>query len=172
VDVKPELRFSTATEFRQQVEAVANSPTRQMSGVVETPAWRMQKSCNCFVTTRERLATLAGQLLLWKSRGQLRLDDSHLGITQGPTNTVIPLAAIQDLSIGRYPALVNPAGFDFISVTYEAAGQSQQLFFAPYEFLIGLPSQFNQAVADWFDAIREATVAATGRAPSGRPRGI
>ena len=58
---------------------------------------------------RERLATFAGQVLLWQSQGQLLLDDSHLTITQGPTNTVIPLAAIQDLSIGRYPALVNPA---------------------------------------------------------------
>ncbi|MBI2477185.1 MAG: serine/threonine protein kinase, partial [Planctomycetia bacterium] len=166
LDVKPELRFSTATEFRQQVEAVANSPTRKMSGVVETPAWRVQKSCKCCVTTRDRLTTFAGQVFLGGNLGQLRLDDSHLTITQGPKNTVIPLGAIQDLSIGRYPALVNPAGLDFISVTYESAGQSQQLFFAPYEFLIRLPSQFNQAVADWFDAIREATIAATGRAPA------
>ena len=166
LDVKPELRFSTATEFRQQVEAVTNSPTRQMSGVVETPAWRAQKFCNCFVTTRERLATLAGQMLLWQSRGRLILDDSHLAIMQGPTNTVIPLAAIQDLSIGRYPALVNPIGLDFISVTYLVAGQSQQLFFSPSESLFGFPPQFNQLTADWFDAIREVTIAATGRAPA------
>ncbi|MBC7817568.1 MAG: hypothetical protein IAG10_11805, partial [Planctomycetaceae bacterium] len=64
------------------------------------------------------------------------------------------------------PALVNPAGLDFISVTYEAAGQSQQLFFSPYEFMFGWPSQFNQATADWFEVIREATIAATGRAPA------
>ncbi len=166
LDVKPELRFSTATEFRQQVEAVANSPTRKMSGVVETPAWHVQKSCNCFVTTRERLATLAGQVLLWQSRGRLLLDGSHLIITQGPTNTVIPLVAIQDLSVGRYPALVNPVGLDFISVTYLVTGQSQQLFFTPYESLFGFPSRFNQVTADWFAAIREATIAATGRAPA------
>lgn len=166
LDVKPELRFATATEFRQQVEAVASSPTRPMTGVVGAPAWRVQRSCNCCVTTREQLATLAGQVFLWQSRGQLLLNDSRLTITQGPANTVIPLASIQDLSIGRYPALVNPAGLDFISVTYESAGQSQQLLLSPYEFAIGLPSQFNQAVADWLDAIREATIAATGRAPT------
>lgn len=166
LDVKPELRFSTASEFRQQVQAVASSPTQRLSGGVAIPAWLVQKSCNCCITTLERLATLTGQVTLWRSQGQLTLSSSDLTIKQGTVTTVIPLAAIQDLSIGRYPALVNPAGLDFVSVTYDAAGQRQQVLFSPYEFLIGAPSRFNQAVTDWFESIRAATIAATGRAPA------
>ena len=64
---------------------------------------------------------------------------------------------------------MNPAGLDFISVTYDEDGETKRLFFSPYESWIGLPSTFNRFVAEWFAAIRAAVVAATGREPGNTP---
>jgi hypothetical protein len=64
---------------------------------------------------------------------------------------------------------MHPAGLDFISVTYEADGQTQRLFFSPYESWFGLPSNFNRIVAEWFAALRAAVLSATGREPGNTP---
>ena len=65
------------------------------------------------------------------------LDDRHLSFARAGTTTVIPLAAIRDLSIGTYPRVMSPAGLDFISVTYEEGGQTKRLFFSPIEGWFG-----------------------------------
>jgi len=64
---------------------------------------------------------------------------------------------------------MSPAGLDFISVTYEEGGQTKRLFFSPIEGWFGLPSHFNRFVAEWFNALRAAIVATTGRAPGNTP---
>ena len=97
------------------------------------------------------------------------LDDRHLSFARAGTTTVIPLAAISDLSIGTYPRVMSPAGLDFISVTYEERGQTKRLFFSPIEGWFGTPFHFNRFVADWFNAIRAAIVTATGYAPGNTP---
>ncbi len=133
---------------------------------VDDYAGNVPRSTRCHVTDPQRLATFSGQFFLWRNVGQLVLTETQLTITQGAQVFAIPLAAIRDLSIGQYPLVTNWAGLNFISVTDEVAGQQRQLFFSPYESAFGLPSQFNESVASWFDVIRAAVVTATGRAPA------
>ena len=97
------------------------------------------------------------------------LEDCQLTFASDKTTTVIPLSAIRDLSIGHYPRVMHPVGLDFISVTYDAGGQTERLFFSPYKSLLGFPSRFNEFVAEWFNAILAAIVAATGREPGNTP---
>lgn len=169
LDAKPELRFRTATEFRQQVEGVVGTPTRLLAPTDATKPSSIPRSIRCHVTNPQQLATLAGQFFLWRNSGHLVLDDRQLTITHGAKIFAIPLTAIRDLSIGRYPVIVNPMGLDFISVTYDVEGRVEKLFFSPYIGLIGLPSEFNDAVAEWFNIIREAVITATGRTPEQTP---
>jgi hypothetical protein len=122
-----------------------------------------------YISTPEQLATFDGQFFLLRRKTQMVLDDRHLSFSRAGTTTVIPLAAIRDLSIGTYPRVMSPAGLDFISVTYEEGGQTKRLFFSPTEGWFGAPFHFNRFVADWFSAIRAAIVAATGRAPGNTP---
>ncbi len=169
LDQNPELRFHTATDFRHEVETVVRTPAEHRRMPVAIPVHRRSQFCQCCVTTPSRLSTFFGQVTLWLNRGQMLLENDRLKITQGRRAYDIALSAIRDLSIGRYPLLVNPAGLDFISVTWDVDGERRQLIFSPYESLIGLPSHFNDVVADWFETIFRATEAATGRPPATTP---
>jgi len=169
LEQNPELRFHTATDFRHEVETVVRTPAAHRRTPAETPVHRLPQLCQCCVTTPSRISTFSGQVTLWLNRGQMLLEDDRLKITHGPRVYDIALSTIRDLSIGRYPLLVNPAGLDFISVTWEVDGDRQQLIVSPYERLIGLPSQFNDAVADWFETISSVTETATGRVPEHTP---
>jgi serine/threonine protein kinase len=165
LEQNPNLRYGNATEFRNEVETVVRTPMERPSAP-EPVLQSTPRSSKCYVTIPQRLATIAGQISLWRSHGRMILDDQKLTITQGPTAHIIPLHAIRDLSIGRYPALVNPAGLDFISVTYETDGKSRQLIFSPHEGLFALPSHFNDLVAEWFEAMLTNIRAATGHTPA------
>jgi serine/threonine protein kinase len=165
----PNLRYGNATEFRNEVETVVRTPTDRPSQVNETFARSTPRSTKCHVTTPERLATFSGQFFLWRSHGKLVVDDRQLTITQGPRVYEIPLHSIRDLSLGRYPMLVNPVGLFFISVTYEANGETNCLIFSPHEGLFGLPMHFNDRVEEWFEYLTAATKAATGIAPARTP---
>jgi serine/threonine protein kinase len=165
----PELRFQTAAEFRTQVETVLNDPGAQPKPRAENAPPRMIKVGMTTVTTPERLGTFAGQLFHYRTKSHLMLDDRQLSFSSAGTMTNIPLSAIRDLSLGRYPGIMNPAGINFISVTYDEGGVTKRLFFTPYEGLFGFPSQVNALVREWFEGIQAATVAATGRAPRTTP---
>ncbi len=165
----PELRFQTAAEFRTQVETVLNDPGAQPKPRAENAPPRMIKVGMTTVTTPERLGTFAGQLFHYRTKSHLMLDDRQLSFSRAGTMTNIPLSAIGDLSLGRYPGIMNPAGINFISVTYDEGGVTKRLFFTPYEGLFGFPSQVNALVREWFEGIQAATVAATGRAPRTTP---
>lgn len=169
LDQNPNLRYGNATEFRNEVETVVRTPIEQSSRHNETFARSTPRSTKCQVTTRERLATFSGQMFLWRSHGKLVVDDHQLTITQGPRIYDIPLHSIRDLSLGRYPMLVNPAGLYFISVTYEVNGKTDHLICSPHQGLIGLPAHFNDTVEEWFDFLTAATKAATGIAPPQTP---
>jgi len=127
---------------------------------------------NCRLTTFERLATFGDQFFFGRNKGQIILDEHQLTFSGAGMYIVIPLAAISDLSIGRFPRVMHPAGLHFISVTYNDGGQNRRIILSPYEGIFGLPSQFNQLAAHWFDAIRAAVTAATGRAPASTPAEI
>lgn|GEM_PF-2664833 len=64
---------------------------------------------------------------------------------------------------------MNPAGLDFIDITYDEAGQPKRLLVSPYERLLGAPADWNRHVHEWWSAISDATVAATGHAPKVTP---
>jgi serine/threonine protein kinase len=121
------------------------------------------------LTTPEQLATAEGQFFLYRTRGQLILDERQLTHARAGTNTAIPLAAIRDLSIGHYPRSMNPAGIDLLSVTYEEGGQRKQVLLSPMEGFFGFPATWNARVSEWFHAIRAAVTAVTGRAPGITP---
>jgi serine/threonine protein kinase len=166
----PELRYQTIGEMRTEVETVVNesSPARARQHA-DTPPPRPINVGTSIVTTPEQLGTFEGQFFLYRHKTQMFLDDCHLSFVRAGTATVIPLAAIRDLSIGHYPRVMNPAGLDFISVTYDEGGQTNRLFFSPFQGLFALPSHYNQYVAEWFDAIRAAVKTASGRAPGNTP---
>ena len=142
----PELRYQTIGEMRTQVMTVVNEPSPARAGShADTVAPRLSNVATCYVTTPEQLATFDCQLFLSRRKAQMLLDNRQLSFARAGTTTVIPLAAIRDLSIGHFPRVMNPVGrIDFISVTYEEGGQTKRLFFSPIESLFGLLSQFNR----------------------------
>ena len=83
--------------------------------------------------------------------------------------TIIPLSAIRDLSIGRYPGIMNPAGINFISVTYDEDGRQSAFSSRRTRGSSDSLRSVNALIQEWFDEIQAATVAATGRAPRTTP---
>ena len=162
---------ATATESRTQVEAMVSTPGRSGGEGAQSSSAppRFRKIGSGTLTTPELLATAEGQFFAYRTRGQLILDERQLTHSRAGVDTVIPLAAIRDLSIGRYPRTMAPAGIDLISVSYEEGGQRKQVLLFPMEGWIGFPSSANAHVAEWFAAIREAVTAATGHAPGSTP---
>jgi len=167
----PELRYQTAAEFRTQVETVISDPGAPPRPRAANAPPQMIKVGTTTVTTPERLGTFEGQLFHYRTKSHLMLDDRQLSFSRARTGaiTIIPLSAILDLSLGRYPGIMNPAGINFISVTYDEGGVTKRLFFTPSEGFFGFPSQVNLLVREWFEGIQAATVAATGRAPRTTP---
>jgi hypothetical protein len=166
----PELRYQTISEMRSQMMTVVNDPGPARAATsVDPAAPRPINVATSFISTPEQLATFDGQMFLLFRKAQMVLDDHHLSFARAGTTTVIPLAAIVDLSIGTYPRVMSPAGLDFISVTYKERGQTQRLFFSPFEGWFGPAFRFNRYIADWFNSIRAAIVAATGYAPGNTP---
>ena len=187
LEQRPELRFQTAADLRTQVETVVATPLAKEDGgeriekskqppslsstlsPLSSPSRPFLKVGTSTLTTPKQLATASGQFFCYRTRGQLILDDRQLTHSRDGADTVIPLAAIRDLSIGHYPRSMNPAGLDLLSVTYEEGGQRKQVLLSPMEGWFGFPSTFNARVAEWFTAIRAAVTAATGRAPATTP---
>jgi serine/threonine protein kinase len=166
----PELRYQTICEMGTEVETVIYEPGPAKTSIHSDIAapWKCNEGAS-YVSTPEQLSTFDGQFSLGRRKSQMLLDNHHLSFARAGTTTVIPLDAIRDLSIGRYPRAINPAGLDFISVTYDEGGQPKRLFFSPFQGVIALPSHFNQYVAEWFNSIRAGVVAATGREPDNTP---
>lgn len=166
----PELRFQTAAELRTQVETMVMTPAPNRSAPPPPPSRpRFIKSGFSVLTTPEKLATTMGQLFCIKTRGQLFLDERQLTHSRGGHDTVIPLAAIRDLSIGQFPRGVNPAGIDLLSVTFEENGQRKQLLLSPQAGFFAAPGNYNVGVEEWFRLVRDAVTAAAGKEPTHTP---
>jgi len=157
--VQPEMRYATAAEFGTQLATVVASP----QGAPAVP--RLLKSGTSTLMTPEALATLAGQFSVRSTRGQLLLDERQLTHSRDGVLTEIPLTSIRDLSIGRYPLAMNPAGIDLLSVSYDDHGQTRRVFLSPMEGIWALPSTWNARVSDWHGAILKATARAAGHPP-------
>jgi serine/threonine protein kinase len=173
LEQKRERRQQSAGEIKTQVETIATSSGGGRSEPAQPSGLppRFLKVCTSTLATPDQLATASGQFFHYHTRGQLILDDRQLTHSRAGTNTVIPLAAIRDLSIGQYPCTMNPACLDLISVTYEESGQRKQVLLSPMEGFFGFPATWNARVAEWFHAIRDAIISATGRAPGNTPAG-
>jgi len=158
----PELRFQTAADFRTQVMAAGSPPGGSPSG-------RLPKSSQGFLFEPTQFATANGQFFAYRQRGQLFLDHQQLVYSRGGVDTTIPLAAIRDLSMAKYPRSMSPVDCDLISLTYEDGGEPRQVLISPMEGWIGLPSSRNAFAAEWHAAIKSAVLAATGRSPGSTP---
>src|SRR5437879_12343527 len=99
LEVKPELRYQTAAELRTQVETVVNepSPAKPANRAVPTPP-RLLNASACYISTPEQLGTFDGQFFLYRRKSQVLLDHRQITFARAGTSTVIPLAAIGDLS--------------------------------------------------------------------------
>jgi tRNA A-37 threonylcarbamoyl transferase component Bud32 len=171
LQTKPELRYQTAADLSTQVETIVSTP---LGGVRQEPhssaaPSRLIKVAFSVLTTRERLATAAGQSLCFKTRGRFTLTDRAITHSRDGKDTVIPLAAIRELSVGKFPRTVNPAGLDLICVVYEEEGQRKELLLSPMEGWFGFPYVYNSRVADWFATIRAAVADAAGAEPARTP---
>ena len=171
LETKPELRFQTAGEFRTQVETVVSTSDGgrpPQSSSFSNPS-RLIKAGFSTLSTPERMATAEGQFLHYRSRGQLLLDDHQITHSRAGITTIIPLAAIHDLSIGKLPRAVNPVGLDLLCVTYEDGGKLNKLLLSPMVGWVALPWTYNAHVAEWSAAIRRAITTVSGRAPTTTP---
>jgi predicted Ser/Thr protein kinase len=174
LEAAPERRYQTAVEMRTRLEELgAPAPAAAADGsstpTAATPSGILRAG-RATVTTPEQLGTAAGQFFHFRdNRHELVLEAARLTLAGGRDAVVIPLAAIRDLSLGRFPRTVNPAGLDFISITYDQGSEQRRLIVAPFDGLFGSPSQFNSHVHAWWTAIRDAAQAATGRAPALTP---
>jgi serine/threonine protein kinase len=164
-----ELRQQSAGEVKTEVEGVTSTPRDRREGTSAPAPLPPLKISSGYLTTPEKFGTFTGQFFLYRNPAQFILDPRQLTCSLHGTTTVIPLAAIRDLSIGRYPRVMNFAAIHFISVTYEENGQSRRLFLSPSERTFGFPSGWNQRAEEWFHAIRDAAHAATGRVPQTTP---
>ncbi len=170
LEQRPELRFQTAADLRTQVETmVATPPGPEARRTGAPPLPRFRKIGTSTLTTPAEIATASGQFFCYRTRGQLILDDHQLTHTCAGLTTVIPLAAIRDVSIGQYPRSMNPAGISLLSVTYEDLGQRRQILLSPMEGFFAFPATWDARVAEWFHALRDAVTDATGRTPSQTP---
>jgi serine/threonine protein kinase len=183
LESKPELRYQTASDLRTQVETFERADREERreksqappplssirSPLSSPPPPPRLKTAQTFLFTPEQFATAEGQFFAYRTRGQLILDDRQLTYSRAGVNSVIPLTAIHDVSLGQYPRTMSPISCDLISLTYEEGGQRKQVLISPMEGWIGLPSSRNAFTAEWCAAIRDAVTAATGHAPASTP---
>ncbi|MFN0079009.1 MAG: protein kinase domain-containing protein [Prosthecobacter sp.] len=164
-------RQHSAGEVKTQVETVVATPGGSQGGEAQVSSAppRFRKIGSGTLSTPELLATAEGQFFAYRTRGQLILDERQLTHSRTGVDTVIPLAAIRDLSLGRYPRTMAPAGIDLISLSFEEGGQRRQVLLFPMQGWFGFPSSANAHVAEWLVAIREAVTAATGHTPGSTP---
>ncbi len=167
--VDPERRYADATEFRTRLATVVASGAVPGSGSAGSGVPRVLKAGAGIITTAERIATFDGHFSVWRSRGPLTLDSQRITHVANGVVTVIPLASIRDVSLGRFPRSMNPAGLDVTSVAYDDGGRTARVLVWPMEGWFATPSGQNARVAAWHGAIREAVFAATGGMPASTP---
>jgi serine/threonine protein kinase len=159
LEKQPERRPQSADEVRTRVETISAGPqhAEPTEGQV---AFKMSK---CFLTTPQFLSTWIGRLLRYTNKGELRLDEDTLTFAPRGNWIVIPLRAITSLSMGDFPAGIGK--LKFISVTFTEKGNTHRFFFVPTRGGFRSIWNTNELVEEWFNAIRHATKARTGRVP-------
>ncbi len=127
----------------------------------------LPKTGTATLVTPNELASIWNQCFCYRTRGSLTLDEKGLTHSYPGGTKTIPLHAICDVSIGQLPRLMNLAGLRVLSIGYEDDGQTRQVLISPIE---GWLEYSQEAVSVWYEAIRKAVVAATGRKPTTTPQ--
>ncbi|MBL9134022.1 MAG: protein kinase [Verrucomicrobiaceae bacterium] len=157
LETRPEMRFATAAEFRTHLQ----SATRRAEPL---------RTSACYVSTPEHLSSWWGRMFyIYTGKCQLVLDERQLAFVKDGATTVIPLAAVRDVSIGHYPFAAKPTRLDFISVSYDEGGAARRLLLTPNDGALRSTWHTNRRVAEWWTALRDAVTAATGREPASTP---
>ena len=138
---------------------------------VQSPLSSSPKTATTYVSTPEWLASARGKFWVYTGKGTLVLTGDQLTFTDAQTGapTTIPLAAIRDVSLGNYPWLAKPAALHYVSVTWEANGQTHRRYFTPNRGWFQPVWETNPVVIEWHQALRAAVTAATGKAPAETP---
>jgi serine/threonine protein kinase len=163
LEKEPALRFQQASHVKSELETIASTakPNAEPFRVRATTG---------IMTTPEQLGTLRQQVGgLLATRGPLALEEHRLTHSSYDTETIIPLAAIRDVSVGYLPRAVNPARLQVVCVTYEAAGKTERVLLAPAPSIFAAPSTWNARVNEWCVAIRDAVERSTGKRPTLTP---
>ena len=170
LEARPELRFATAAEFRTRVEGVGDPSVRTRAGATATDPIRPPTLVlMSTLTTPEEIRTVAGQLGLVRTLGQLVLDDRQLLHSTPVRRTVIPLAAIRELGVGRYSRWLNPLGLEFLGVRYEESGEIRTVMLSPMTRMIGGVGAFNARVREWHGLVLGRIKAVQGQEPGNLP---
>jgi len=148
----PALRFATAAEFRTQVEA-AVSPSAPSA----------LKTTFAVIMTPEELASAKGQFGMALTRGPLVLDAWRLIHQSGGRETVIPLATVEDVSLGHLPRAMHPFGLKAICISYREGDALKRLLIAPWEKVFDAPWRYNERVEAWYQTIRDSVTRCTGK---------
>jgi hypothetical protein len=135
----------------------------------------------CYFSTPERMRncfpSAAAQIFVCK--GELRLELEALTfLTPWQTRVVIPLQAVEDLSVGQFqmwttPWIMHYARVNFLSVTFSQDGRRQTVHLTPVPAAATSAQQINEQVSEWFEAIQEAVRARTSAPPRvSEPRAV
>jgi serine/threonine protein kinase len=178
LEKEPALRYQHASVLKTEVETIASGEDLGHTAAAASPGdLASLRSCICYVSSPEHLRSFYGSCIyIYEGKGTLHLNAEELAFS-GPKSSIhIPLCSIRDLHIGHYSRLAKPLRLDYISVTYEEAGNSRTRLFTPsWSGLTPTPIT-NRLVADWFNAIQAAvrkiqgaTIATTPQRTAGVP---
>ena len=120
------------------------------------------------VVPAEQLDTFWGQLFIHHCQGEFVLDDRWLRIHRSrplpPGHLAeIPLTSIRDLSVDRYPAMVNLMGLNRVAVTYDSGSGIRQIYLTPSLDRWASLGDTNRHAFDWCEYLRAAC---NGRPPA------
>ncbi len=124
------------------------------------------------VVPAEQLDTFWGQLFIHHCQGEFFLDDRWLRIHRHrplpPGHLAeIPLSSIRDVSVDRYPAMVNLMGLNRVIVTYDSGSGIRQMFLTPSLNHWASLGDTNRHAFDWCEYLRAAR---DGRSPAVVPQ--
>ena len=163
LEKKPELRYQQVSEVKTCVENLTSTP--ESAGAVAAAGMGM--SC---ISSPEHLRTLWGKIYLYEGKGILQINDRELTYAGDESPLRIPLAAIRELKIGQFSRWMKPGGLEYISVTYDVAGQQKTRFFIPCWSPWTPTWETNRLVAQWFELIQTALRQSRGEIVSAADR--
>ena len=169
-----EKRYRSAGEVKTSVEAItchpaAPSAAPQPAGA--SPALPRRAACYFSTPKRMRHCFPGPQAHIYQCKGELCLDNQNLTfVSPWPVPVTIPLQNIRDLSVGQFQMWTTPwvmkySRINFLSVTYDADGTLRTICLTPTRTGAASAAEIDAEVTEWFGAVSQAVVAATGANP-------